>query len=75
MTMPNMTGKELADELKKTRSDIPVILCTGFSNRIDENEAKQVGIDAFIMKPISRKAIADTIRKVLDKKQKLGISC
>lgn len=66
MTMPNMTGKELAKELMTIRSDIPIILCTGFSEQIDENKAKEMGINAFVMKPIVMKEIANTIREVLD---------
>ena len=65
MTMPNMTGKELICEMKKIKPDIPTILCTGFSEQIDENEAKEAGISAFILKPIIRIDIANTIRKVL----------
>jgi len=66
MTMPNMTGKKLASELKTFRPDLPIILCTGFSDQIDEKESKEMGIDAFIMKPIIRSEIAHTIREVLD---------
>jgi PAS domain S-box-containing protein len=66
LTMPNMTGDELAKQLMAIRSDIPVILCTGFSTRITEEKAKSMGIRAFILKPLIRKDIAETIRKVLD---------
>ena len=68
-TMPNMTGKDLAKELMSNRADIPIILCTGFSEQIDENKAKGMGISAFLMKPIVMQDMADTIRQVLDKKQ------
>lgn len=66
--MPNMTGKELAGELMSIRPDIPVILCTGFSEQIDENKAKAMGIRAFVMKPIVMSQMANTIREVLDEK-------
>ena len=66
MTMPNMTGDQLARELLKIRPDIPIILCTGYSERITEEEAKDMGIKAFVMKPLSLKDIARTIRNVLD---------
>ncbi|MBW1939018.1 MAG: PAS domain S-box protein [Deltaproteobacteria bacterium] len=66
MTMPNMTGDKLAGELMKIRPDIPVILCTGFSERISKERAKTMGIKAFLMKPVVRREIAETIRKVLD---------
>ncbi len=67
MTMPNLTGKELSDEIKKIRKDIPVILCTGFSDQINPQKAKELGISAFIMKPVLRNKMANTIREVLDK--------
>ena len=67
-TMPNMTGKELAEKLLSIRPEIPIILCTGFSEQIDENTAKEMGIKAFLMKPINMREMAKTIREVLDKK-------
>jgi two-component system, cell cycle sensor histidine kinase and response regulator CckA len=48
------------------RSDIPIILCTGFSEKIDERRAEEMGIRAFVMKPIVMGQIANTIRSVLD---------
>ena len=66
MTMPNMTGEQLADELIKIRSDIPVILCTGFSEMMSEEKAKAMGIKGFLMKPVLMKDLSSTIRKVLD---------
>ena len=64
-TMPNMTGDALAKELMTIRPDIPIILCTGFSEKIDERRAKAMGIRAFVMKPIVMRQIANTIREVL----------
>jgi CheY-like chemotaxis protein len=64
--MPNMTGMELAKTLLKLRSDIPIILCTGYSEHINEDKAKANGIRAFVEKPIISGEIANTIRKVLD---------
>jgi len=52
--------------LIKIRHDIPVILCTGFSSRIDEHEALRIDIRAFISKPIFKREIAEAVRKVLD---------
>ena len=66
MTMPNMTGVQLAAEIKKIRPDIPVILCTGFSYQINEEKSKALGIQGFVMKPVLLKDLAKTIRKVLD---------
>ncbi len=65
MTMPNMTGKDLAKELMTIRPDIPIILCTGFSEQIDERRAEEMGISAFVMKPVVMRQIANTIREVL----------
>jgi CheY-like chemotaxis protein len=66
MTMPNMRGDDLARELLKIRPDIPIILCTGFSEMISEEKAKNLGIHQFIMKPINRKDLAKAVRDVLD---------
>jgi len=68
ITMPNMTGKDLAKELMSIRQDILVILCTRFSEKIDERRAKEMGISAFVMKPIVMRDMANTIREVFDKK-------
>ena len=69
-TMPNMTGSELAKELMHIRPDIPIILCTGFNEQIDEDIAKKMGINAFVKKPIVMREIATTIREVLDNKDR-----
>ncbi|MCL7489375.1 MAG: response regulator [Desulfobulbaceae bacterium] len=65
-TMPQMTGAELAIQILKIRPDIPIILCTGYSKHINENNAKALGIRAFIMKPLLKSEIAGLIRNVLD---------
>lgn len=66
MTMPNMTGDQLAIEFMKIRNDIPVILCTGYSKKISEGTASEIGIKAFAYKPIVKVDLAKTVRKVLD---------
>jgi len=66
-TMPHMTGAELCRELLEIRPDIPIILCTGFSDLITPEKAEAMGIGAFIGKPLVRREIARTIRKLLDK--------
>lgn len=65
MTMPNMTGDKLAAEIMKIRSDVPIILCTGFSGRISEEQALKKGLRAFIMKPLELKELAETVSNVL----------
>lgn len=66
MAMPNMTGNRLAEELIAIRPDIPVIICTGFSEQLDADRAKELGIRGFLMKPIVRTEMAKLIREVLD---------
>jgi CheY-like chemotaxis protein len=66
MTMPGLTGDQLAQKLMEIRSDLPVILCTGFSARINEEKALALGIRAFVSKPVLKRQIAETIRMVLD---------
>ena len=66
MTMPNMTGEKLARELIDIRSNIPVVLCTGYSQQINEAKAKELGIKAFVLKPMVMNELATTIRKVLN---------
>ena len=65
-TMPEMTGPELAKKILSIRSDMPIVLSTGFSHQVDAETAKQAGIKAFVMKPLVKREIAKTIRDVLD---------
>ncbi len=66
MTMPKMTGDTLAKKMIKIRPDIPVILCTGFSEKINGEASIKMGIKKYIEKPIKLKQIAKMIRDVLD---------
>ncbi|MCG8685938.1 MAG: response regulator [Desulfobacterales bacterium] len=66
MTMPNMTGDVLAEKIKKIRKDIPVILCTGFSEKVSSTNYQTGAIDSFFMKPISIADIDHAIRRMLD---------
>ena len=68
MAMPNMSGDKLAAELTKTRPDIPILLCTGYSGIISEEKAASLGIKGFLMKPVIMKDLTGKIREVLDKK-------
>ncbi|MDM8525891.1 response regulator [Desulfococcaceae bacterium HSG8] len=65
-TMPRLMGDELARELMKIRPDIPIIICTGFNQRITEEKVKAMGIQALVMKPVRSSQMAGMIRKVLD---------
>jgi len=68
MTMPAMTGDSLAKELMQIRPEIPVIICTGHSEQIDESRAKEMGIKGFLMKPFTIRELSKTVRQVLDAK-------
>jgi len=65
--MPKMNGAQLAQEIHKIRPDLPVILCTGFSERITISNIGDFGIDAFLMKPSYESELSEAIRKVLQK--------
>jgi len=67
--MPNLTGTQLAQELINIRSDIPVILCCGFGENVNPEEAKSIGVRELITKPISKHEIGVIIRKVLDREE------
>ena len=71
MTMPKMTGTELAAKFREIRSDLPIILCTGYNANISELTAKKMGINAFVLKPIAMGKIGKIIRKVIDTTQSL----
>ena len=66
MTIPDIPGDRLAQELMKIRPNIPIILYTGHSDRMDTYTAMNLGIKAFIMKPIKTAELATRIRQVLD---------
>ena len=67
MTMPGMTGDVLAEKIKAIRQNIPVILCTGFSEKITSANYDKTAVDNFFMKPVSIKALSRTIRRLLDR--------
>lgn len=68
MTMPRMTGEKLARELLRIRSDIPIIMCTGYGELITGERSKEAGIKEIIMKPASIRNLAEAIRRALDEK-------
>lgn len=70
MTMPKMTGEKLAAEIQKIRSDIPIVLCTGYSSSINRENALSTGISDMLMKPITLNDMANTVRRVLDDAKK-----
>ncbi len=74
MTMPQMTGDALAAELMAIRPEIPVVICTGYSERISQESALEAGIKALIYKPITRSDLAATVRSVLDTYRNRGVN-
>ena len=69
MTMPEITGDRLIKEILDIRSDIPVILCTGFSEKINGEKATDIGAAEYIEKPVDQRKLAFKVRNVLDKKK------
>jgi CheY-like chemotaxis protein len=66
-TMPNMTGMEFAREVLKIRPDIPIILCTGFSDAVSYDRLRDIGIGDLIMKPILKNDLVASISRLLAK--------
>ncbi|MCP3875369.1 MAG: PAS domain S-box protein [Desulfobacteraceae bacterium] len=66
MTMPGITGDKLAKEILSIKSDMPVIICTGFSERINKVQAEVIGMKGFLKKPVVKSEMAQMVRKVLD---------
>lgn len=67
MTMPDMTGDILVQHIKRIRNNIPVIICTGFSENISNGNYADKGADEFLMKPVAIHKLIRAIRKQLDK--------
>jgi PAS domain S-box-containing protein len=65
MMMPRMTGIDLAKEILKIRPRTSIILCTGFSDTVDENKIKPLGIKELLMKPVSMRDLAVAVNKIL----------
>ncbi len=65
-TMPKMNGVKLAQEVSQIKPGIPVILCTGYSENITMEKAKELGITEFVFKPLTMSSIAQIIRQALD---------
>jgi len=72
MTMPNLTGDQLAQKLMSIRPDIPIIICTGFSERINKEQTEANKVKGFLMKPVVKSEMAQMVRKVLDEANSSG---
>jgi len=69
LTMPYMTGDNLAKQIMEIRHGMPVIVYTGFSNAITEEDARDIGIREFLMKPFNREDLSRAIAKVFEREQ------
>lgn len=67
MTMPSMTGLEMSREILKVRPDLPIILCTGYSDGLNETGQKETGIKKVLLKPFEIGNLAKAIREILDR--------
>jgi PAS domain S-box-containing protein len=66
-TMPKLTGLELCAEVKKVSPDMPIILCTGYSSKVDVFAIEEFHVSALLLKPFDVDALLQTVRRVLDK--------
>ncbi len=66
MTMPEMTGTQLAKRILDLKTGVPILLCTGYSESTDHELSKSLGIQGYLMKPVSRKDLFLKIRELLD---------
>jgi PAS domain S-box-containing protein len=65
-TMPKLSGLHLAQRILAVRNDIPIILCTGHSDSVSPEKAREAGIKEFLIKPIGKQALAEVVRRILD---------
>ena len=64
-TMPGMTGDALLGEIRKLRTDIPVLLCTGFNHRLSPERAREMGLDGYLMKPVLAHELGQAVGRAL----------
>jgi PAS domain S-box-containing protein len=69
-TMPGITGLQLAREIRKIRPEIPIIICTGHSDAVTVDKLEEIGVRELLMKPLTRKELAESIHRVLDNETK-----
>jgi len=66
LSMPVMTGEQLAKEINQIRPDVPILVCTGFSDNFVHNKANSFGIRKLLMKPLAMNILAKEIREIFD---------
>ena len=72
--MPDLTGMRLAERILAVRKDLPIILCSGYSRTASPKKAQAAGISEFLTKPVSKRELAETIRRVLDSRNRDSLS-
>ena len=65
MTMPKMSGTDLAAALLSIRSEIPIVLCTGFSEKVDPKKVRSMGLQELLMKPVLAPSLEAAINRAL----------
>ena len=70
MTMPSMTGAELAQQIIEIQPGLPIILCTGFNEMINREKSMAIGISEYIMKPMTMNMLLKSVRQTLDRREK-----
>ena len=73
MTMPHLTGVDLAIQLHELQPDLPIILCTGFSEKIDAKKAKGLGIQGFLLKPVRLKDLAELVQNAIHTQKNMQV--
>ena len=73
ITMPKMTGIKLTQEILAIRSDIPIILCTGFNHKVTVDRLKLLGASKILMKPVLIREMGEAVREVLDNKEQIKL--
>jgi len=68
--MPDMTGIELSEEIKKIRHDILIILCSGYSENLNMEKVKMAGIKKFLQKPLNIYTLSTSIQDVIQASKK-----
>jgi CheY-like chemotaxis protein len=71
-TMPDMTGIALAKKIIEKRAEVPVILCTGYSESVSEEEIQKAGVRELVMKPVSKREIREILRRALKEREEKG---
>ena len=64
--MPGLTGIQLIVEIRKENPELPVVMCTGFSNIMSPEKARQAGINEFLYKPFSPSQLVDALRRAIN---------